>query len=135
DDLLGEGARAPAVLLRPRDVEPLSSGQLALPRESELPVRVVGRAPDTGVFAELAHEVVREPRAQLVADRGVLGPQRDVHVLRLSSRPRNARATRSSEPCRWRSARVPPRSRRDAAPYNWPRARVRPRARPRVQCR
>ena len=86
DDLLGGSPAAAAVLLRPRHVEPPARGELALPREANVPVGVVGRAARTEMLAELADEVIVEPRPQFVAEGFVVGAQFEVHRSTSSKR-------------------------------------------------
>jgi hypothetical protein len=81
DDLLSRGSAPAAILDRPGDVEPAVGGELLLPGEAQLPVPVVGRSADAAVPGELAHEVVGEPVAQLLAERLFLGCEAEVHPV------------------------------------------------------
>ena len=80
-ELLFQGPAAAAVLDRPRETEPATGGQLALPREAQLPPGVVGGTADAPVAGELAGEVLGQPVPDLLAT-GRLGRRVDeVHQV------------------------------------------------------
>src|SRR5207249_11041295 len=63
------------------DAEPATRGELALPRQAQLPPRVVGRSPDTGMTGELSDEMLRQPVADLLASRRLAGSVVEVHQV------------------------------------------------------
>jgi hypothetical protein len=79
--LLLDGATAPAVLDRPGDAEPAAGGELVLPRQTELPPRVVGRPADARVARELPRQVLGQPGPDLLAARRLEGGVGEVHQV------------------------------------------------------
>src|SRR6266540_1769838 len=87
DDLLGEARGTPAVLLRPPETDPAVAAEHALPLDAHVPVALVGRSAAAPDLREVAHEVVGEPGAHLVAERGLRGRVRrsEEHTSELQS--------------------------------------------------
>src|SRR5262249_2382712 len=80
DDLLREIERAAAVLRGPRHPDPAVLTEDALPLDANVPAFLVGRPAPTADGRELAHEMVRQPGADLGAESSFFGSVAEIHA-------------------------------------------------------
>ena len=79
DDLLGEVGAPPPVFVGPGQTEPAVLAEQLLPLDAQVPAGLVGGTASPADLGELAREVLAEPGADLVAERGLVGRISKVH--------------------------------------------------------